>query len=75
MRAAQRLPTAPSATTPVVTATVCNGRLLDHKPTARHVHYKRGVVEVVPAAAVDCCVTRLVDATVQPDDVAASAKR
>ena len=49
--------------------------LLDHKPSAREVHFKSAVVEIVAFTVVDHRVTRLVDATVQPDEVAACAQR
>src|ERR1019366_9251034 len=60
---------------PLVAASVRDGGLLDHEPTFRHVHFKGGVVEIVPAAAVDRRVTCLVDAPVKPDKPPACAKR
>ena len=49
--------------------------LLDHESTVRHVHFERRVIKVAAAAAVNGRVTSLVDAPVQPDEVAACAER
>jgi hypothetical protein len=60
---------------PLVAVSVGDRRLLDHIPTVGHVDFKRGVVEVAPAATMDRRVKRLVDEAVQPDEVTTCAQR
>jgi hypothetical protein len=50
-------------------------RLLDDESSLGHLYLKRRVVEIAAAAALKSCRQRLVDATVQSDEVASGAER
>ncbi len=50
-------------------------RLLDHEPALRHPYLERGVVEVAHGPPCEPCRHRLVDASVQPDGMAAGTER
>jgi hypothetical protein len=60
---------------PLVAAPVVNRRLLDHEPPLWDVDLERGVVEVTCAAVLQSSRHRLVDTTVEPDELPTGAER